>query len=264
MFDVSVEGFSGPLDLLCHLVESRQLEASHIKVTQLVRVYGVYLARTQRVSAETLAEFFYMVAGLLLEKTRSLLPGAESVPITDEELMDVDEDAILETLARYRPYRSAYLWLAERREREARSFRRIADPSGKEPTGEPEYEVGDLYFLSRVWWGLFERYSEARARARKSQEDVDVDMDGPDWDGLPGALPDEAQIENRIGELEEYLAHEQVLFLSALCRAARSVKVLVVTLLALLEMCRMGKISIEQEALFADVKILAKPDGTQT
>ena len=35
-------------------------------------------------------------------------------------------------------------------------------------------------------------------------------------------------------------------------------KTLVVTLLTLLEMCRMGKIRIEQETLFADVTILAK------
>ena len=107
-FDISVEGFSGPLDLLCTLVESRQMEASRIKVRQLVRIYGVYLARTKRASVETIAEFFYMAAGLLLSKTRSLLPGAE--PELEEEL-EVDEEAIMETLVRYRPYHAASRWL---------------------------------------------------------------------------------------------------------------------------------------------------------
>ena len=65
-FNISVEGFSGPLDLLCSLVESRQFQASQLKITQLVRIYGVYLARTQHASVDTLVEFFYMVAGLLL------------------------------------------------------------------------------------------------------------------------------------------------------------------------------------------------------
>ena len=74
VFEVSVDGFSGPLDLLCHLVESRQMQASRIKVAHLVRIYGAYLARTRSASAETIAEFFFMAAGVLLEKNRAPLP----------------------------------------------------------------------------------------------------------------------------------------------------------------------------------------------
>ena len=87
-----------------------------------------------------------------------------------------------------------------------------------------------------------------------------------DWDGFGDPVPDEEQIQTRIAELEEQLTEEGGLSLNALCRAARSsmtgIKGLVVTLLALLEMCRMGKITIEQEALFADVKVLAKSANT--
>ena len=254
-FDISVEGFSGPLDLLCSLVESRQMEASRIKVRQLVRIYGVYLARTRKASIETIAEFFYMAAGLLLSKTRSLLPGAKPEP---EDDLDIDEDAILETIARYRPYRAASHWLWERLERESRSFRRTI-PDGEKAAGgnagDVEYDVGDLYFLSRVWWGVFERYNRARGRERARLEEEE----SADWDGFTAAAPDEELIEDRIAELEERLEAEGTLFLSALCAAhSVSVKLLVVTLLALLEMCRMGKIRIEQEALFSDVKVLAK------
>lgn len=271
-FDVSIEGFSGPLDLLCHLVESRQMQASRIKVTHLVRIYGAYLARTRAASVETIAEFFFMVAGLLLEKTRSLLP--EPVRDTEEGGEDhedpgLDEEAFLETLARYRPYREAARWLWERREREMRFFRRCAgddeksegsdpDPSGSgeaPPAEDWEYDIGDLYLLSRVWWGLFERYSRSRSRDRAALWD---EVEDAGWSGIPEALPEGSQIQTRIGELEDRLAHEAVLSLEALCGAARSIKLLVVTLLALLEMCRMGKIRIEQETLFADVTILAK------
>ena len=229
VFEVSVDGFSGPLDLLCHLVESRQMQASRIKVAHLVRIYGAYLARTRSASAETIAEFFFMAAGLLLEKTRSLLPESAPGAGTDCEDPDpdVDEEAFLETLARYRPYREAARWLWERREREMRYFRRVVEedevPEAPRPE-ELEYDIGDLYFLSRVWWGLFE----------------------------------ESQIQARIGELEEQLARDSLLSLRTLCGAAKSVKLLVVTLLALLEMCRMGKISIEQETLFSDVTVRAK------
>ena len=261
VFEVSIDGFSGPLDLLCHLVESRQMQASRIKVAQLVRIYGAYLARTRLASAETIAEFFFMAAGLLLEKTRSLLP--ESAPdagmdIEDPE-PDVDEEALLETLARYRPYREAARWLWERREREMRYFRRVVEEDEAPETPRPEeleYDIGDLYFLSRVWWGLFERWTRSRSRGETPFGDEAEDAE---WSGVPEALPEESQIQARIGELEDRLARDASLSLCALCGAAKSVKLLVVTLLALLEMCRMGKISIEQETLFSDVTVRAKP-----
>ena len=254
-FDISVEGFSGPLDLLCSLVESRQMEASRIKVRQLVRIYGVYLARTKRASVETIAEFFYMAAGLLLSKTRSLLPGAEPGP---EEEIEVDEEALMETLVRYRPYRVASHWLWGRLEEQSRCFRRPAQgtaEAGGEEALDLEYDVGDLYFLARVWWGVFERHNRERSRERERL----LEEEAADWDGFAEAAPDEALIEDRIAELDGRLAREGTLFLSALCRAAHSVKLLVVTLLALLEMCRMGRVRIEQEELFADVKVLAEP-----
>ncbi|MBR1673287.1 MAG: segregation/condensation protein A [Fretibacterium sp.] len=267
-FNISVEGFSGPLDLLCSLVESRQFQASQLKITQLVRIYGVYLARTQHASVETLVEFFYRVAGLLLEKTRSLLPRSDddAEPITEEELEAVDEEAILRYLELYRPYRAAARWLAEKLERENRCFRRLPPEEGTgDAQADVDYDVGGLYFMCRVWWGIYERYEQEKRRRRAQL----LEEDAADWDGFTNeSVPDEEQIQTRIAELEEQLQAEGTLYLSALCRAAkdplrgatpiRGVRALVVTLLALLEMCRMGKIAIEQEALFADVKVLTK------
>ena len=128
-FVVSIEGFSGPLDLLCSLVESKKFAASRVKITQLIKIYGAYLANTKQASADILAEFFYMASGLLLEKTRALLPKADNLDLNLDEDIDIndiniDDDNIMERIARYRPYRKAFLWLAERLANESKSFRR--------------------------------------------------------------------------------------------------------------------------------------------
>jgi segregation and condensation protein A len=253
--EITIDGFSGPLDLLCHLVESRQMQASKIKVAQLARIYGAYLVRTQKASAETLAEFFFMVAGLLLQKTLSLLPSAPEEYPGDEEAADdlPGEEELMARLARYRPYRAATTCLEERKARQDRCFRRI--PDEKEQDGEfqeePSYDIGDIYFLSRIWWGLIERAS------RRDNRTEDIPLED-EWDGMPEALPEESQIQSRIVELEEKLAVNLALSLNALWAVSPSVKTLVVTLLAVLEMCRMGKVTIEQETLFSDVRICAK------
>ena len=255
--EIAIEGFSGPLDMLCYLVESRQMQASKIKMTQLVRIYGAYLSKTQKASVDALAEFFFMVAGLLLQKTLSLLPTAHDD--TNSELQaepddEVLEEEMLERLARYRPYRAATSWLEERKARQDRHYRRVAaEEKGEEE--EPRYDIGDLYFLSRIWWGLLERrtalshsFSSLAALAGEEEE----------WNGMPSALPEESQIQGRIAELEEKLALHKELSLNALWMLSPSIQALVVTLLALLEMCRMGKTAIEQDTLFSDVKIRAK------
>jgi segregation and condensation protein A len=257
--EITIDGFSGPLDLLCHLVESRQMQAAKIKVAQLVRIYGAYLARTRKASAETLAEFFFMAAGLLLQKTLSLLPSAPEDYPGDEEPDDtsIGEEELMARLARYRPYRAATTCLEERKARQDRRFRRIPGEGGEpgaEEQEEPVYDIGDLYFLSRIWWGLVERAS----RKRESSRAGDFQDPEDEWDGMPEALPEESQIQSRILELEEKLAVNPVLSLNALWALSPSVKTLVVTLLAVLEMCRMGKAAIEQETLFSDVRIYAK------
>ncbi|MDR2523888.1 MAG: segregation/condensation protein A [Synergistaceae bacterium] len=250
--EISIEGFSGPLDLLCHLVESRKMEAAKIKVAQLVRIYGLYLSKTKKASIEALADFFFMAAELLLQKTLTLLPASREFLAEEEPEFSMSEEELLERLARYRPYRAATVWLEERKVREERYFRRSAvlEEDGQEP--EPSYDIGDLYFLSRIWWGLIKRRSKRTPRREK----FDFSLDGAEeWDGLPEAIPEEAQIQNRIAELEEELTQGFELSLNALWALSPSVKTLVVTFLAVLEMCRMGKIAVEQETLFSDVRI---------
>ena len=202
-----------------------------------------------------------MAASLLLQKTLSLLPAAAGRAEDCDFLNELDEQGeraleaeMLERLARYRPYRTARLWLEERKAVQDRHYRRIAaEEHGEE--GEPHYDVGDLYFLSRIWWGLLGRRSVFRSSFLSSDTELG-DEDG--WDGMPSALPEESQIQGRIAELEEKLAMHAELSLNALWALTPSVQALVVTLLAILEMCRMGKTIIEQKTLFSDVKIRAK------
>ncbi|MCL2009333.1 MAG: segregation/condensation protein A [Synergistaceae bacterium] len=260
--EVVIEGFSGPLDMLCHLVDSRQMQASKIKMTQLVRIYGAYLSKTKKASVETLAEFFFMAASLLLQKTLSILPADSSAE--DSELLDeaaeMDEQALeeemFERIARYRPYLTARSWMEERKAGREKSYRRAAEEQGEE--GEPRYDIGNLYFLCRVWWGLLERRS-ARSSSFSLSLPPDSDFGEEEgWDGMPSALPEESQIQGRIAELEEKLALHAELSLNALWALTPTVQALVVTILAVLEMCRMGKTVIEQEVPFSDVKIRAK------
>ena len=241
-FHADIDGFSGPFDLLCSLVESRELEAARISVGQVVRIYGAYLANTGKVPVSVVSEFLVLAASLVLNKVVSLLPGRESA---GGETAEEVPGEVLEKLARYRPYRAAARHLLVLKERQDRFFCRIVPEDG-----EASYDLGDLFSLCRLWWNLIgERKSSPGNKA--------LFPDGErEWDGIPSALPEEEQIGRKIEEIRGLLERGAGERLSCLLRKNRSVSMFVVTLLALLEMSRAGLVRIIQEELFGDVVIL--------
>ena len=245
-FEINIEGYSGPFDLLCSLVENKKFQISEIKISQLIKIYGLYLLKTRQAPADTLAEFFYMTANLLLEKAKSLLPGAKNFELeSDEENISGGEN-FMKSLERYKPYRKAYKILTQKFETQSKSFRREAP----EPVININREViiyGDGgYSLAKNFKFLNENYSEKI----KNLEKISASQANADWDGF--ANDDQEQIEARIAELESQLELNNSLNFNEICSSRHG---LVVTLLALLELCRMGKIKIEQKELFSDVRI---------
>lgn len=240
-FDVDFDGFSGPLDLLCLLVESREIEAASVPLAEVVHRYASFLLRSREVPISRAAEFLALAARLLLGKIRALFPD-RSCEEAVENQEEAEED-LLALLERYRPYRRAAALLARlQKERERRFLR----PSEEGPLF---YDLGDLWSLSLLWW---ERIAACRNRCSETVADDEIGCD----DGIPEAIPDEVQVERRMAELALLVADEaEGWTLSRLIRRERGRIDLIVTLLALLEMSRLGRISLRQEEMLGDVQI---------
>lgn len=242
---VDIEGYSGPFDLLCSMVENGKFRVSGIKISQLIRIYGLYLVKSGQTPADTLADFFFMTAGLLVEKTRSLLPNADFQP----ELVQPDEKVFIESLERYRPYRAIYLWLTDKFTSNLPTFRRGIEEVQVDASEEREVVVdGDGAYLLGKTWKLLEARSIEAQRRREVLTEAGARAD---WDGFSG--DDQKQIEARVAEVEAMLSTKNSLSLQEIAG-----KNLVVTLLAVLELCRMGKAVVEQDELFADVRVITK------
>ena len=246
MIDLSVEvdGYSGPFDLLCSLVESGKFKVSGIKISQLIRIYGLYLVKANQTPADTLADFFAMTAGLLLEKTRSLLPNNDDVP--DSEIVP-DEMEFVKSLERYRPYRKVYLWLADKFMSQSQTYRRGLPETPPNTEREILIDGSGAYIIAKTWKDINTRYTEAMTQRRILTEAESR----ADWDGFSG--DDQKQIEARVAEIESVLRVSESLCLREIAGGN-----LVVTLLAVLELCRMGRAKIEQDELFSDVRIITK------
>jgi segregation and condensation protein A len=237
--DVELEGFSGPLDVLCHLVESGGISASGISVSELIRVYSDFLIKNERATINEMAAFFSLTARLLLGKLKALLP---SLPGAEETEAATEAQMIEQVLERYRPYRAATACLAEMMKARGRCFTRNASEEGP-----PWFDMGDLYSLSLVWWEVI--------RLKREDSDSPLAALEEEWDGIPAATPEEEQVEKRMEEIEGLLMSEKNLQMSDVFGSTFSRQVFVVTFLALLEMARLGRVRLVQEVLFGDVRL---------
>lgn len=244
-FEVRLGAFSGPLDLLCHLVEVREFDAVKVNLTELVTQYINFLVTAKGATLNELAEFFSFASRLLLRKVNALFPGQEEE--APQELPPDDyiesEEELAEIIARYRPYRAAAGRLASAKTERERSFLRVADEEDNY-----YYDIGDLDTLASKWWETLARYEERTAQA-KYDEELTV------WDEIPDAVPEERQIEQRMDELMRVVRGRR-LGLGELL-ADRNPKTLIVTLLALLEMSRLGLVHLIQTETLGGVEIAA-------
>ncbi len=244
-FEVQLGAFSGPLDLLCHLVESREMDPSQLNLTELVSQYVKFLVNSRRTTLNEMAEFFSFASRLFLRKVHSLFPAQREEREEDElsnEDFFTDEEELRRMLEVFRPYRNAAVYLAELQKQRERSFVRIIDDEST-----PFYDLGDLYGLASLWWQLLDRYNEKRNIGACGEESI--------WEDIPDAIPEERQVEERMEELLRRIRKQELSLRDLL--EEKNKKILIVTLLALLEMSRLGMARIKQSETLGDVTVAA-------
>ncbi|MBS1115876.1 MAG: Segregation and condensation protein, partial [candidate division NC10 bacterium] len=76
-FQVKLDMFEGPLDLLLHLIREHQLDILDIPIAAITDEYLRYLALMQELDLDVAGEFLLMAATLIHIKSKMLLPPDE-------------------------------------------------------------------------------------------------------------------------------------------------------------------------------------------
>ena len=83
-FDVSLERFSGPLDLLLHLIRSQDIDVFDIPIATITQQFLAAIEALDRMELERAGEFLEMAATLVRIKAHMLFPRRDG----DDELED--------------------------------------------------------------------------------------------------------------------------------------------------------------------------------
>ncbi|WP_405101342.1 segregation/condensation protein A [Oceanobacillus sp. FSL H7-0719] len=112
-YEVKLEQFEGPLDLLLHLIKQYEIDIYDIPVAEITQQYMQYIHTMQQLELNIASEYLVMASTLVAIKSQMLLPKQE-LPDDEEEYVEDPRDELMQRLIEYRKYKEAAQKLQEK------------------------------------------------------------------------------------------------------------------------------------------------------
>ena len=225
-YQVKLDTFEGPLDLLLHLIRKSEVDIYDIPISLITEQYLGYIELMQDLDLDVAGEFLVMAATLIHIKSRTLLPRPDPGDVDGGPEEDPRE-ALVRRLLEHQKYKAAAELLHERETLRGAQFMRpdarVAEAAGDEY--EPELDV-DMFSLLAAFRGVLERANRRPAMV------------------LP---PEQISIEERMRQVLGRLSETEACgFEDLFSDGDGSRPFAIVTFLALLEMIRLKLIRVFQ------------------
>lgn len=238
---VKLEVFEGPLDLLLHLIDKNKINIYDIPIAEITEQYLEYINAMETKDLDTMSEFLVMAATLINIKSRMLLPAKE----TEEEEADPRQE-LVERLLEYKMFKYISLELKDKELDASRSL--YKPPTIPEEIAEYKEEVDVEEILSDL---TLAKLQEIYKSIIKKQ----VDKIDPIRSKFGKIEKEEINLSEKLYQIQKFgLSHRTFSFCNLL-EAQDSRMEVVVTFLGVLELIKMGRIHVQQEYLFDDIKI---------
>lgn len=230
-FTFRLEGFEGPLDLLLHLIQKNELDIFNIPIALITEQYLEYLQLMKVLNLDIAGEYLLMASTLLHIKSRTLLPKSSE---GEEEGEEDPREELIRRLLEYQKYKQVALELEKRPLLDRDVFIRLMPLEPEEALEEEKVEVNLLE--------LIEAFRKVLERVKP--------------EGVHEVVLEPISVEDKIEEILFLLKRENrsVVF-HRLFPEQGSRRVVIVTLLAILELVKMKRIRIFQLTPFETIRV---------
>ena len=238
---VHLPAFEGPLDLLLHLIEKRQMEITTISLVAVTDQYLAYLRQweTESLPLANMAAFVAIAARLLFIKSQSLLPHTPKEEINSEvESAVTMAEELQRHLIEYKLAKEIATYLRQREEQGLQTHGRSGLLAGIETqlAWTPPTLIGlEAQSLARA----FQRLLELQAKEAENNGDM-----------MPTAR---VRISERIVKIVSCLQKRERVILSEVIENEHSRFVVIVTFLAVLELWKWERINVLQDELMGPI-----------
>ena len=229
IYQIKTEQFEGPLDLLLQMTEDQKLDITRVSLAKIADQYLEYIANTQNITLEHLADFLSVASRLILIKSKALLPMLEFTEEEEEEIKDLEYQ-----LAQYKKFKEAAKNLANLYDAPDMSFSREGFSGLGIVFCPPENITKE---------DLFKTFSKILGEI-PVLEKLEEEM-----------VREVLTLEEKIIHLQNTLREKVQTSFSELVANTEDKIEIVVSFLAMLEMVKQKLIHVEQGELFSEIRL---------
>ena len=234
-YQVKLEHFEGPLDLLLYLIKEHEVDIYDIPISLVTQQYLQYLELLKLLDLEVGSEYLLMAATLLRIKSKMLLPRRPEED--DDEAVDPREE-LVQRLLEYRQFKEAAGVLSEHQEKNA-------DVYYHPPVENWEEELNGVETLDTRLVGNLNLWDLLQA--------FKFTLDRTTGDPDRTVERETISIEDRMDDILDNLKKRKSVFFSSLFQEELSRSFLIVTFLALLELIRQNRVVFEQTDTLGEI-----------
>lgn len=236
-YEITLDSFQGPIDLLLHLIEKNKVDIYDIPISEITNQYMEYIHQWNDLNLDIASEFLVMAATLLEIKSKLLLPNDK---VEDQLMMEeIDpRQELVKRLLEYKKYKKISLYLKKREEREEKIVYKDPEYFPQLNILQPNIQI-KVDLLCKAYKKLL-RKKFFLENKKKTFHGIERDIYTVD-----GKMKEVFTIVSQLGFVK----------FSILFKQCSSKDELITIFLAILELIKQKKVSIDQKNLFDDFYI---------
>ena len=236
-YEVATPVYDGPFDLLLHLILKEEVDIHEVSLTRIVEAYLEEIQRMQMLDLDVATEFLLIASTLVELKTRRLLPGREDMDLDEELALWSERDLLLARLLDCKTFKDVAAVFSQLTERASQSFPRRSGPDERFADLLPD-------MLDGVTPGRLQR---AYLRVTQPKPPTSID--------LFHVAPIRASVADALMEMLETLPKLGKVTFRQITEAIHDRIEVVVRFLAILELYKQGRVTLEQSDRFGDIEV---------
>ena len=235
---VHLEMFEGPLDLLLYLIKRDEIEIFDIPINHIVQEFIAYIDRMDELDLSIAGEYLFMASLLMSIKARMLLPK----PQADTGEIEDPRQELVDMLIQYRMFKELTRDLERRHLEQMRLFPKGSFPDlamAKDHTTQEPFISMDMFTLVKIAWEMLKQENKI----------------------IPGFDGESVNVEERMEFIEAFIAEKKSARFVELFPGLTTPLLFVATFVAMLELMRLKKIKVQQQAAFGNIWIYTFEEG---
>ncbi len=246
IYNVKIDAFEGPLDLLLHLIHTLEIDIYDIPVSEITEQYLLYIHTMKELELDVASEYLVMAATLLAIKSKMLLPKHEEEEddeLDDEFTYEEDpRDELVEKLLEYKKYKQAAAELKTLEQERSLMFSKPPEDLSHllKETNSPRMDLNiSLYDMLGAYHKLLRRKKlQKPLHTKVTRQEISIEK------RMEEVIRDIRAVNGRICFDELFTTNSR--------------EHIVITFLAILELLKRNEIIAEQSHNFAELYIASK------